>query len=346
MCTKQEEPSPAKTSMGTSSGQVSNTAQAAEQTETAPSVLAEIEGPRPEDNRLCMVCHASLAKEDITLKHFEQGILCIDCHGRSTNHMEDEMLNTPPDIKYGRIEVKPFCRGCHEMHKHPLKVEEYIEENRGRDRPNGRAIYSESTCTDCHGIHIYSKTDEEDSEEEENEADWITLFNGTDLSGWKPVGTAKWTVERSCIVGVQGENMTGGDLIHEDTYKDFLLTATFKVDWPANTGIWFRYQSPEKAYQADILEHPKPEAYTGTIYCPGKLFLAINLNKELVDREGWNTLSVQVKGDHIQTWLNGTKVGDVHDDTTKSGSIGIQVHPGEHFKNMKVMVREIMVKPL
>jgi hypothetical protein len=36
----------------------------------------------------------------------------------------------------------------------------------------------------------------------------------------------------------------------------------------------------------------------------------------------------------------------VHDDNTGSGKIGFQVHPGEEFGPMKIVVRELLLKPL
>ncbi len=111
--------------------------------------------------------------------------------------------------------------------------------------------------------------------------------------------------------------------------------------------MWFRYQSPDKAYQADILEYKNPECYSGTLYCPGKMFLAMNTDKTLVNRDGWNTIKVRAEGDHIQIWLNGRQVADVHDDnTTDSGQIGFQVHPGAEFGPMKIVVQEISLKAL
>jgi len=177
-------------------------------------------------------------------------------------------------------------------------------------------------------------------------AGFLRIFNGKDLTGWEPNGGAKWGVEDGTLVGTQGDNYAPGDLFTTDTYKDFLLTATYRVEWPCNTGIWFRYQSASKAYQADILEYKNPECYSGSLYCPGKMFIAMNTDKTLVDRDGWNTMKVRAEGDHIQIWLNGRQVADVQDDTTDSGRIGFQVHPGEEFGPMKIIVREMLLKPL
>jgi hypothetical protein len=177
-------------------------------------------------------------------------------------------------------------------------------------------------------------------------AGFIRIFNGKDLTGWEPSGGAKWVVEDGAIVGTQGDNYAHGDLFTKDIYKDFELTATYRVEWPCNTGIWFRYQSASKAYQADILEYKNPECYSGSLYCPGKMFIAMNTDKTLVDRDGWNTMKVRAEGDHIQIWLNGRQVADVQDDATDSGKIGFQVHPGEEFGPMKIIVREMLLKPL
>jgi hypothetical protein len=181
---------------------------------------------------------------------------------------------------------------------------------------------------------------------QDKESGLSPLFNGKDLAGFKATGGAKWSVENGIIVGTQGENNAPGDLLTEKTYKDFLLTVTYKVEWPCNSGVWFRYQSPDKAYQADILEYRKPECYSGTLYCPGKMFLAMNTDKTLVNRDGWNTISVRAEGNHIQIWINKHKVADVRDETTDSGHIGFQIHAGDQLSPNKIIIREVLLEPL
>lgn len=175
---------------------------------------------------------------------------------------------------------------------------------------------------------------------------WESLFNGEDLSGWKEEGKAQWAVEDGILIGKQGENGAAGDLFTEGEYGDFVLVVEYKVNWPANSGIWFRYQSPEKSYQADILEYADPVAYSGTIYCPGKMFLSINDDKDLEKKDDWNTMKIKAKGDHLQVWLNGEKVGDVHEDSFATGRIGFQVHAGDEFNDMALMVRKAQIRKL
>ena len=176
--------------------------------------------------------------------------------------------------------------------------------------------------------------------------EYAQLFNGKDLTGWETSGGAKWVVENGLLVGTQGENNAPGDLFTTAKFQDFEAIVTYRAEWPCNSGVWFRYQGPNKAYQADILEYKNPEAYSGTIYCPGKMFLAVNLDKTLENRDGWNTIKIRAEGDHLQVWLNGRQVADVHDTTSDSGSIGFQVHPGAEFGPMKIVVREVLIKEL
>lgn len=175
---------------------------------------------------------------------------------------------------------------------------------------------------------------------------WIPLFNGEDLSGWKAEGNASWKVEDGILIGVQGPGGAAGDLFTEKDYDDYRLKVTFKMEWPANSGVWFRYQSEEKAYQADILEYKNPECYSGTLYCPGRMFLAMNTDPNLVKRNDWNTLVISAKGDHLQIMLNGKQVADVRDDAMLTGKIGFQIHAGDEFNNMKLMVREVLLRPV
>jgi hypothetical protein len=181
---------------------------------------------------------------------------------------------------------------------------------------------------------------------ERDETGFQPLFNGKDLTGWEPSGNAKWAVNDGLLIGTQGENNAPGDLFTKRKFKDFDLTCIYRVEWPCNTGIWFRYQSPKRTYQADILEYKNPVCYSGSLYCPGKMFIAMNEDKSLVNREGWNTMKVCAKGDHLQIWINDHKVADVHDDSTNSGKIGFQVHPGDQFGKMKIVVKEILIKEL
>ena len=93
-----------------------------------------------------------------------------------------------------------------------------------------------------------------------------------------------WEVRDGILTGGQGPDDAPGDLLSKESFDDFELCVTFRMVWPANSGVWYRYQSPEKTFQADILEYKKPFALTGTLYCPGKMFIATNTDASIIHR--------------------------------------------------------------
>ncbi|MFW6169856.1 MAG: ThuA domain-containing protein [Planctomycetota bacterium] len=174
------------------------------------------------------------------------------------------------------------------------------------------------------------------------------LFNGKDLSGWTAEGNAIWEVKDGLLIGRQGKDNAPGDLFTEESFDDFELSVTYRVVWPANSGVWYRYQSGVKAFQADILEYKNPFALSGSLYRPGKggPFIAINTDNGIIDRDGWNTLVNRAVDDRHVIRLNGEKTADVRDDLSSSGKIGFQVHAGDQFGEMRIIVREVVVRPL
>jgi len=170
--------------------------------------------------------------------------------------------------------------------------------------------------------------------------DAIELFDGRSLDGWNAHGDAIFTVADGILSGTQTDGK-GGDLFTDRTWDDFDLRFTYRVKWPANSGVWFRDK-----YQFDILKHPKPVAFSGTLFCPGKMFLATNTVEAIEHRDDWNEGRVLAVGDHIQMWLNGTKVADVRDPDHAAGRIGIQVHGGDRFKGMRIDIRRMTLIPI
>jgi hypothetical protein len=301
---------------------------------------------RPSDNTLCLSCHQEFARELISREHRREGVLCVDCHGLSLAHARDSTHQTPPDVVFDRTAIDPYCYQCHHHRHNPAELDRFIEEWQGRRRPNGRAVTQASVCTDCHGEHVMPQRIAGTEPAGSTARPWIQLFNGRDLTGWKPVGNARWLVENGILTGMQGEKNAPGDLLTESSYGDFLLKVIYQVVWPANTGVWFRYQTAGKAYQADILEWPDPVAFSGTIYCPGKMFIAINADKSIEERDGWNTMTIRAEGDRLRAWLNGRQTADVRDTLSDSGRIGFQVHAGDQFARMKIMIREARLQQL
>jgi hypothetical protein len=176
---------------------------------------------------------------------------------------------------------------------------------------------------------------------------WITLFDGKTMDGWEPTGDAAWSVKYGALIGQQGPGGTTGDIYTKDEYKDFELILKFRMMWPGNSGIWFR-SKPGQAlgYQLDILDLKEYGCTVGTIYSDG--FLSQNKDESLFSRNGWNTAYLRVVGYHVYAELNGHKVADVTDEQHRylEGKVGLQVHPGDNYRNMAIMMRECKIRPI
>ena len=116
--------------------------------ETLPE--APVDKPKLKvDNFACYVCHGNYDGEELVVEHGMEKIGCIDCHGESLDHRNDEDNITPPGKMYPLEEVDKMCGACH--HKHNVSAREVIErwQQRCPEKTNPKKI----VCTDCHFQH-------------------------------------------------------------------------------------------------------------------------------------------------------------------------------------------------
>jgi hypothetical protein len=103
----------------------------------------------PADNSACFVCHANYEEESMAVVHAKAGTGCVDCHGPSLAHRNDEDNVTPPDVIYAAAKIDGACRKCHDQHDAPAtKVIACWQQ-----RSAGVKDPAQLVCTDCHGEH-------------------------------------------------------------------------------------------------------------------------------------------------------------------------------------------------
>jgi len=166
---------------------------------------------------------------------------------------------------------------------------------------------------------------------------WRDLFNGKDLTGWKPVnGKALFRVVGGEIEGQTVLNEPNSFLATQSTYGDFILEFETKVDPRLNSGVQIRSLSdPEyrdgrvHGYQVEI--DPSQRAWTGGIYDEARRGWLYTLEKnpkgKAAFRNGeWNRVRVEAVGHSIRTWVNGVQCARLEDACTPSGFIALQVH--------------------
>ncbi|GAB3640503.1 3-keto-disaccharide hydrolase [Spirosoma arcticum] len=176
----------------------------------------------------------------------------------------------------------------------------------------------------------------------------VVLFNGKDLSGWKVYGTEKWYVANGELVCESGPDKQYGYLATEQAYKNFDLSVQFKQEANGNSGVFFRSSIEGTKISGWQVEVAPKDHDTGGIYeSYGRGWMEkIPDEKESILKPGeWNTLRIRLEGDHVQTYLNGKPMVDMHDAKIgkATGSIALQIHDGG---GIKVRWRKLVLKPL
>jgi len=183
-------------------------------------------------------------------------------------------------------------------------------------------------------------------------SDWVELFNGKDLTGWRNNGAEKWVVEDRTILC---ESTAGkyGYLTTERTFRDFNLRLRFKGEASGNSGVFFHARitgiDPDHGPDIEGMQvevDPTPGNHTGGLYESGGRGWVIQptAEGERAIRSGdWNDLEVSVKGSHVVTRLNGVQIVDYTDRAPKftDGAIALQIHTGG---GVKVRWKDIYVQ--
>jgi hypothetical protein len=123
----------------------------------APLLLEELpDGPSNSkskkilaDNSACHVCHTNYETEELAVVHAQDDLGCVDCHGKSYDHRNDEDNVTPPDIMFAQDQIDAGCGECHETHDAPARK----VVARWQERCPAKTDPRQLVCTDCHGQH-------------------------------------------------------------------------------------------------------------------------------------------------------------------------------------------------
>ena len=167
--------------------------------------------------------------------------------------------------------------------------------------------------------------------------EWVNLFNGKNLDGWKVVnGKAAYKVENGLIIGTSVVGSPNSFLAATKEYGDFILEYEMKMDKGLNSGVQIRSISDPKinegrvhGYQVECDDSERrwsagiyDEARRGWLYP-----MECNIPGKQAFKNGeWNSYRVECVGNTIRTWLNGVACANLVDDMTPSGLIALQVH--------------------
>ncbi len=176
------------------------------------------------------------------------------------------------------------------------------------------------------------------------DAGWVTLFDGSNLDNWSPIGAANWKLADGALVADNGS----GFMVSKNDYGDFSLRVEFWVEAKTNTGVFIRCTNPadvssKTAYEVNIWDtRPEQKYGTGAIVGVG----AVDPMPHAADK--WNLYEITAKGDTFTVVLNGQKTVDgAKSNAFAKGRIALQhAKGGETDESGIAKFRTIQIKTL
>ncbi|HAJ81098.1 MAG: hypothetical protein CMP12_22260 [Zunongwangia sp.] len=158
---------------------------------------------------------------------------------------------------------------------------------------------------------------------------WKMLWDGKTTEGWRGARLEDfpqegWEIKNGILTVLASggaESAAGGDIVTEKLYGDFELKADFKITEGANSGIKYYVDTDINkgpgssiGLEYQILDDDKhPDAKLGNHEGSRTVASLYDLIKADPDKPihpvgAWNTARIISKNNHVEHWLNGTKV--------------------------------------
>ena len=183
---------------------------------------------------------------------------------------------------------------------------------------------------------------------QDNDNQWVSLFDGETLYGWEKVGNEKsvWEVKDGAISGSGPASML---VCTKGPFKNFRYRAEVKINDKGNSGLYFR--TTRKPGFTDGYEAQIDSTHTDPIRT-GSLYGMCHVYQQHVKPDTWFTYDLEVRDDvwrgrdvtRIKITVDGNELYEFLDfeKTFKQGHFAFQQHdPGS-----KVNIRKVEVMPL
>ena len=154
-------------------------------------------------------------------------------------------------------------------------------------------------------------------------SEWIYLFDGNDLSGWRGFNQetlpSNWIIEEGALKSMGSGGDIGGDIVFgKQSFKNFELSMEWKISEGGNSGIFYHVQEGEQytspyqnapEYQLiDDLGFPEPLEDWQKLGADYAMYPADPDQKIVKDAGEWNTSRIIFTPEITEYWLNGKKV--------------------------------------
>lgn len=213
---------------------------------------------------------------------------------------------------------------------------------------------------------------EEAQDDTNDRAEWIALFDGSTLAGWRGFKSdslpPNWIIEDGTLKSLGTGGDLGGDIVYgAREFDNFQLELEWKISEGGNSGIFYHvlegeqfkvpYETAPEYQLIDNLKFPEPLEDWQMVGADYAMYPADYSRVVVKPANEWNTSKIIFTPDNVEYWLNGEKVvqfvpwsddwmarkaggkwADFPDyGKSKSGLIGLQDHGSFiWFRNIRI----------
>ncbi len=161
---------------------------------------------------------------------------------------------------------------------------------------------------------------------------WESLFNGKDLTGWKPVHDVTFVVTNGNLRLVSGM----GWLRTENQYQDFVFEAEWRALDPGyDSGFFIRAGLEGKPWPTDGWQVNLARAALGGLVKGYKTIVPAETPPMPLNK--WVKFKIEVRGKKITLDVDGERAWEFNDLDATAGYIGIQAeNKSFDFRNLRV----------
>lgn len=189
------------------------------------------------------------------------------------------------------------------------------------------------------------------------EKGFVTLFNGTDMTGWKPnENPGSWTVKDGEMVshGPRSHCFYVGDA-HGHLFKDFELRADVMAEHNSNGGIYIETEFQPEGWPGKGFEIQVNNTYNSDPRKTGSIYEVKDVAEQLGQDGKWMSYDIVAKGDTITVKIDGKVAAawsqpadwkgtsDFAERKIGAGTIALQAHDSGstvHYKNIRIKVTD------
>lgn len=149
----------------------------------------------------------------------------------------------------------------------------------------------------------------------ERKAGWKLLFDGSGTTGWRSYKSATAPIGGwQAVDGALTRMARAGDIISNESFKDFELRLEWKLDPGGNSGIFYRAAEGSEAiyYSAPEMQVLDDDGHAdgkSELTSAGSAYGLYPAPRGVVKPVGqWNAVRIVVKGNHVEHWLNGKRI--------------------------------------